>query len=80
MLDLKFVRTNLENVKDMLKNRGYDLDISLFESIYKKRRELLTDLESLRHKRNRVRDEIAAMKKKTAISFEKSRHNNVTTP
>ena len=64
MLDLKFIRSNLDNVKEMLKNRGYDLDISVFESVDKERREILTTLESLRHQRNRVSDDIAAMKKK----------------
>ena len=64
MLDLKFIRSNLDKVKEMLKNRGYDLDISVFESVDKERREILTTLESLRHQRNRVSDDIAAMKKK----------------
>ncbi|MBW1798468.1 MAG: serine--tRNA ligase [Deltaproteobacteria bacterium] len=47
MLDLKFVRTNLDSIRGMLKTRGR-----------------LTVLEELRHRRNRVSDEIAAMKKK----------------
>jgi len=64
MLDLKFIRSNLDKVKEMLKNRGYDLDISVFESVDKERRETLTTLESLRHQRNRVSDDIASMKKK----------------
>ncbi|KPK26755.1 MAG: seryl-tRNA synthetase [Nitrospira bacterium SG8_3] len=64
MLDLKFIRSNLEKVKEMLKNRGYDLDISVFESVDKERREILTTLESLRHQRNRVSDDIASLKKK----------------
>ena len=64
MLDLKFIRSNIDSIREMLKNRGYDLDISVFESIDKKRREILTILENLRHKRNRVSQEIAAMKKR----------------
>jgi seryl-tRNA synthetase len=64
MLDLKFIRSNLDKVKEMLKNRGYDLDISVFESVDEERREILTTLESLRHQRNRVSDDIASMKKK----------------
>ena len=64
MLDLKFIRSNLDKVKEMLKNRGYDLDISVFESVDRERREILTTLESLRHQRNRVSEDIAAMKKK----------------
>jgi seryl-tRNA synthetase len=64
MLDLKFIRSNLDKVKEMLNNRGYDLDISVFASADKERREILTTLENLRHRRNRVSDEIASMKKK----------------
>ncbi|MGD9321384.1 MAG: serine--tRNA ligase, partial [Desulfobacteraceae bacterium] len=64
MLDLKFIRSNLDKVKEMLKNRGYDLDISVFECVDKQRREILTTLESLRHQRNRVSEDIAGMKKK----------------
>jgi len=63
MLDLKFIRSNLDGVKEMIENRGYDLDISVFESIDSKRRELLPALEGLRHQRNRVSQEIAEMKK-----------------
>ena len=63
MLDLKFIRSNPDSMKEMLKNRGYDLDISVFESIDQKRREILPTLETLRHKRNMVSQEIAVMKK-----------------
>jgi seryl-tRNA synthetase len=64
MLDLKFIRSNLDDVKEMLKNRGDDLDISVFESIDRERRVRLTTLEELRHRRNLVSEEIAAMKKR----------------
>jgi seryl-tRNA synthetase len=64
MLDLKFIRNNLETIRVMLENRGYDLDLSLFESADKKRREILPELERLRHRRNTVSEEIAAMKRK----------------
>ena len=63
MLDLRFVRSNLDLVSDMLKNRGYDLDLSRFRSLDEKRRSILASLEELRHRRNKVSDQIAAMKK-----------------
>jgi len=47
----------------MLKDRGYDLDLSSFQSLDKKRRSILTGLEELRYRHNRVSDQIAAMKK-----------------
>jgi seryl-tRNA synthetase len=64
MLDLKFVRGNIENVREMIKNRMYDLDMSLFETFDLERRQRLAVLEELRHQRNRVSEEIAAMKKR----------------
>jgi seryl-tRNA synthetase len=64
MLDLKFIRSNLDKVKEMLKNRAYDMDVSVFESVDKQRRKILTALEGLRHQRNRVSEDIATMKKK----------------
>jgi seryl-tRNA synthetase len=63
MLDLKYLRNNIETVKEMLKNRNYDLDISVFESIDAERRDKLGEVEALRSKRNTVSEEIAAMKK-----------------
>jgi seryl-tRNA synthetase len=64
MLDLKFVRSNLKIVSEMLKNRGYDLDISQFEALDQERRTRLKNLEELRYRRNVVSEEIASMKKK----------------
>ena len=61
MLDLKYIRANLETVKATLKNRGYDLDMSLFETVDGERREILGSLETLRHQRNKVSEDIAAM-------------------
>lgn len=63
MLDLRYVRSNLDIIREMLKNRGYDLDLSAFESLDKERRERLAALEALRNKRNRVSEDIASMKK-----------------
>ena len=63
MLDLRFIRANLDAIKEMLKNRRNDLDISVFEAIDRKRREILPALETLRHRKNKVSEEIAQMKK-----------------
>lgn len=64
MLDLKFVRSNLDSIKEMIKSRYYDLDLSQFETLDRERRDRLTELEALRHQRNKVSEEIAAMKKR----------------
>jgi len=64
MLELKFVRSNLGDIREMIKTRGYDLDISRFETLDQERRGKLSILEGLRHQRNSVSEDIAAMKKK----------------
>ncbi|MBL7204842.1 MAG: serine--tRNA ligase [Desulfobacteraceae bacterium] len=64
MLELKFVRSNLGDIKEMIKTRGYDLDISRFGTLDQERRGKLSVLEGLRHQRNRVSEDVAAMKKR----------------
>ena len=64
MLDLRFIRSNLDKVKDMLAKRGYDLDMSEFEELDKKRREIITEIESLRARRNELNNQISQKKKK----------------
>ncbi len=64
MLDLKYIRSNIDAVKTMLKNRNNDLDISVFEAIDAKRRDNLAELEALRFKRNKVSEDVASMKKR----------------
>ncbi len=63
MLNHKFVRSNLSDIKTMIHNRAYDLDLSRFEQLDQERRERLSVLEELRHRRNKVSDDIANMKK-----------------
>jgi seryl-tRNA synthetase len=63
MLEIKFVRENLTEVRKALDNRGADVDLDAFESADKRRRELLVKIEDLRHRRNVVSDDIARMKK-----------------
>ena len=64
MLDLKFVRNHPEKVREMLRNRGNDLALDAFEALDQKRREGLQVIEDLRHRRNTVSDDIAAMKRR----------------
>ena len=63
MLDLKFIRTNMNLITDTLKNRGYDLDLSRLQYLDKQRRSILVRLEDLRFQRNKVSDQIAVLKK-----------------
>lgn len=63
MLDIKFVREHLEEVKTMLKNRNNDLDISDFTNLEQERRRLLNETEELKAKRNSVSKEVSVLKK-----------------
>jgi seryl-tRNA synthetase len=64
MLEIKFVRQNLSDVQKALSTRGDTANLQNFEKCEAKRRELLLEIEDLRHRRNVVSEEIAGMKKK----------------
>jgi len=59
MLDLRFVRENLELVRKKTEKRQFDLDFGPFESLDAKRRDLLMNVEELRRRRNTASQEIA---------------------
>ncbi|MFK5952801.1 MAG: serine--tRNA ligase [Desulfobacterium sp.] len=63
MLEIKYVRENIALIKKTLGKRGSALDFDAFTQAEKKRRELLQEIETLRHQRNVVSDDIATMKK-----------------
>lgn len=63
MLEIKFVSQNLLSVKTALEARGHQADLETFKKCDDERRVILQEIESLRHQRNVVSDQIAAMKK-----------------
>jgi len=64
MLELRFIRENLKLVKEKTEFRGIkDSRVDEFAEVDTKRRELLSELESLRNKRKTVSSEIAVLKK-----------------
>ena len=63
MLDMKFVRDHLDEVRQMLENRCNPLNLDDFEGLDKRRRELLQETETLKSERNAVSKEISQMKK-----------------
>ncbi len=67
MLDIKFIRENIEKVEDMLKARNTSVDLSAFKELEKKRRKLITESEALKAARNAKNKEIAAKKKSGEI-------------
>ena len=71
MLDLKYIKNNLEAVKNGMEKRRAKIDFALLLKNDDKRKNLLLEIETLRHKRNVVSDDIAKMKKagENATSF-----------
>jgi seryl-tRNA synthetase len=63
MLDIRFIRDNVEKVEQALKNRGTALDLQEFVTLEKQRRELLAETEALKNKRNTVSQEISKLKR-----------------
>jgi seryl-tRNA synthetase len=64
MLDLAFVRDNLSKVEEMLRRRGQDPAVlASFRETDQKRRQLITQSETLKAQRNRASEEIARLKK-----------------
>jgi len=63
MLEIKYVRNNLSKVQSALNSRGDTTNLDSFQSIDKEYNYILCEIENLRHRRNVVSDQIAAMKK-----------------
>lgn len=63
MLDLRFVRENIDRVKEQARQRGLDLDLDEFIRRDSERRDLLQEVEALRSQRNTASDKIARLKK-----------------
>ena len=63
MLDIKFVRDNMEIVQQALVNRGNNLSLDEFLALEKERRVLLSQVEVLKNKRNTVSQEISQLKR-----------------
>ncbi len=63
MLEIKFVIQNLSLVKEVLSSRGETADLNGLVSCDVKRRDSLLEIEALRHRRNKVSEQIAVMKK-----------------
>lgn len=63
MLDVKYLRENIDQVSRRLSLRGEKVDLSRFIEIEENRRSMLVKGESLKSERNRVNDEVARIKK-----------------
>jgi seryl-tRNA synthetase len=79
MLDLKFIRSHLDEVKQALINRGQEFLLDDFESLDEMRRLLLGEVESRRQERNYLSEEVGRLKKArqdAALQMERVREIN----
>jgi seryl-tRNA synthetase len=63
MHDLSYFREHLDVFAEMAKKRGIVLDLDSFRTLDKERREVITEMEALRAKRNEASEEIGRLKK-----------------
>lgn len=63
MLDLKYIRNNIEFLKGILENRNAKIDLDRFEQLDEERRELLSEVEVLKFKRNNASQEVGKLKR-----------------
>ena len=66
MLDIKYLRQNIEFVRKKMADRGQSIDFDRFLSLDTQRRDILQEVETLRSERNNVSKEIGNLKKKKA--------------
>lgn len=63
MLDIKFLRENIEEAEKRLAARGGGVDLSGFRDLDETRRKLLSDVEALKQRRNEASTDIGRLKK-----------------
>lgn len=63
MLDLRFVRDNIEKVELAMRHRGLDISFVEFLEKDQERRRALAEIDELRHKRNTLSEEVGKKKK-----------------
>jgi seryl-tRNA synthetase len=63
MLDIKYIRENLEEAEKRLATRGEAIDLKKVKSLDTERRRLLQEVEALRQRRNAVSEEVGRLKK-----------------
>lgn len=81
MLDIKFVRENIDKVEDMLLKRGTSVDIAAFKALDTERRALIKENETLRAVRNAISEEIGRKKREginADVEEAKKRVNEIT--
>lgn len=70
MLALKWIRENVDEVKESIKRRGVDFDLEGFLGLDRKRRDLLRKVEVLKHRQKVLSKKIGKLKKEGGDIFE----------
>lgn len=78
MLDLKFLRDNLDEVERRLATRGEAVDLGAFRALDDRRRGLLSEAESLKAERNQVSALIGRTRDKSQVQGEMVRMKDVS--
>lgn len=78
MLDLKYLRDNLDSAEKSLANRGGKVDLGPFRSLDQRRRNLLGESEALKAEKNRVSAIIGKTKDKSQVQDEILRMKDVS--
>jgi seryl-tRNA synthetase len=71
MHDLNFFRSNLEQVRDRLATRGFDLDLPAFQELDRRRRQSVTESEQLKAERNTATAEIGKLRREGVDTTER---------
>ncbi len=66
MLDARFIKENVDTVKEALKKRNYEFPLTEFLAIEEKRMAVMREVEELRNRRNVVSEEIGRLKRQKA--------------
>ena len=64
MLDIRYLRQNIELVQKKMNERGQKIDFGRFLDLEAKRRDILQSVEALRNERNSVSKQVGELKKK----------------
>ncbi|MEW5806501.1 MAG: serine--tRNA ligase [Acidobacteriota bacterium] len=79
MLDINFIRENVEAIQDKLRERGYDLTLDGFMQLDGERKRLLQESEKLKHLKNVTSEEIGKLiKQKKDVSALKVKMKQVS--
>lgn len=64
MIEIKFLRQDIHSTAKLLKSKGFDLDVPMFEDLESERKALQTETESLQAERNAVSKQVGIAKSK----------------